>query len=81
MNTIDDRFFRIIDINGPMGNAFALMGEAQSRGKQLGFSKLAIEGIIAELTLSDYEHLLQTFIKHFGEYVTLMRDGSPVKCN
>ena len=71
----------IIDINGPMGNAFALMGKAQSLGKQLGFSKLAIEGIIAEMTLSDYEHLLQTFLKHFGEYVTLIRDGSPVKCN
>ena len=63
----------ILDLNGPDGNAFALMGHAMNFGKQLGFSKLAIDGIIEEMKLSDYEHLVQTFDKYFGDYIVLER--------
>ena len=62
-----------LDLKGPDGNAFPLMGHATNLGKQLGYSKLAIDGIIAEMQLSDYEHLVKTFEKHFGDYVTLIR--------
>ena len=63
----------ILDLTGPDGNAFALMGHAMNFGKQLGFSKLAIDGIIEEMKLSDYEHLVQTFDKYFGQFVILER--------
>ena len=63
----------VLDLTGPDGNAFALMGHAMNFGKQLGLSKLAIDGIIEEMKLSDYEHLVQTFDKYFGEYVVLER--------
>ena len=63
----------ILDVTGPDGNAFALMGHAMNFGKQLGFSKLAIDGIIEEMQLSDYEHLVQTFDKYFGDYIVLER--------
>ena len=63
----------ILDLTGPDGNAFALMGHAMNFGKQLGFSKLAIDGIIEEMQLSDYEHLVQTFDKYFGQFVILER--------
>ncbi len=63
----------ILDLTGPDGNAFALMGHAMNFGKQLGFSKLAIDGIIEEMKLSDYEHLVQTFDKYFGDYIVLER--------
>ena len=63
----------VIDLTGPQGNAFCLMGHAMNIGKQLGLSKLAIDGIIEEMKLSDYEHLVQTFDKHFGDYVILER--------
>lgn len=63
----------VIDLTGPQGNAFCLMGYAMDIGKQLGLSKLAIDGIIEEMKLSDYEHLVQTFDKHFGDYVILER--------
>ncbi len=63
----------ILDLTGPDGNAFALMGHAMNFGKQLGFSKLAIDGIIEEMQLSDYEHLVQTFDKYFGDYIVLER--------
>ena len=63
----------ILDLTGPDGNAFALMGHAMNFGKQLGFSKLAIDGIIEEMKLDDYEHLVQTFDKYFGQFVILER--------
>tara|TARA_B100000900_G_scaffold52719_1_gene39028 strand:+ start:186 stop:335 length:150 start_codon:yes stop_codon:yes gene_type:complete len=49
------------------------MGHAMNFGKQLGLSKLTIDEIIEEMKLSDYEHLVQTFDKYFGDYVVLER--------
>ena len=49
------------------------MAHAQNFGKQLGYSKLAIDGIIEEMKLDDYEHLVQTFDKYFGQFVILER--------
>lgn len=63
----------VIDLTGPDGNAFALMGHAMNFGKQMGLSKLAIDGIIAEMKLADYEHLVETFDKYFGDYIVLER--------
>ncbi len=60
----------IIDLTGPDGNAFALMGYASNFAKQLGLNK---EEIINEMMSSDYEHLLQVFDKHFGSFVILER--------
>jgi hypothetical protein len=58
----------IIDLTGPDGNAFALMGYASNFAKQLGLNK---EEIINDMMSSDYEHLLQVFDKHFGSFVIL----------
>ena len=63
----------VLDLTGPDGNAFALMGHAMNFGKQLGLSKLTIDEIIEEMKLSDYEHLVQTFDKYFGQFVILER--------
>lgn len=60
----------IIDLTGPDGNAFALMGYANRFAKQL---KLPSEKITSEMMEGDYEHLLQTFDKYFGDYVILER--------
>jgi hypothetical protein len=60
----------IIDLTGPDGNAFSLMGYASNFSKQLGLNK---EEIINEMMSSDYEHLLQVFDKHFGSFVILER--------
>jgi len=60
-----------IDLTGPEGNAFALMGFAKK------FSTIVLEidpdPIIEDMMSSDYEHLLEVFEKHFGEFVTLYR--------
>ena len=63
----------VLDLTGPDGNAFSLMGHAMNFGKQLGLSKLTIDEIIEEMQLSDYENLVNTFDKYFGDYVILER--------
>jgi hypothetical protein len=63
----------VLDLTGPEGNAFSLLARAQNFGSQLGFSDLAIKGIIEEMQSSDYENLVQTFDKYFGQFVILER--------
>ena len=59
-----------IDITGPKGNAYYLLGTAKAFAKQLGLDAEAIE---EEMKSSDYENLITVFDKHFGEYVDLVR--------
>jgi len=59
-----------IDLTGPDGNAFALLGYAKNFAKQLGFNG---EQIIKEMTSGDYENLIDVFEKYFGDYVILYR--------
>ena len=60
----------IIDLTGPDGNAFALMGYARQFAKQLGLDS---NEIIKEMTSGDYENLLEVFDKNFGSFVILER--------
>ena len=59
-----------IDLTGPDGNAFVLIGKAANLAKQL---KLDSNAIQTEMMNGDYEHLVNTFDKHFGHLVTLYR--------
>ncbi len=59
-----------IDLTGPDGNAFVLIGTASKLAKQLGLDGKAIQ---AEMMKGDYEHLVNTFDKHFGHFATLYR--------
>lgn len=59
-----------IDLTGPDGNAFFLLGTAGRLAKQLGLDSKAIQ---AEMMQGNYEHLVGVFDKHFGEFVTLYR--------
>ena len=59
-----------IDLTGPQGNVFFLIGTAKNLAKQLGLNGAEIK---AEMMEGDYEHLVNTFDKHFGHFVTLYR--------
>ena len=59
-----------IDLTGPDGNAYALMGYAKNFAKQLGLDG---EEIISNMMSGDYENLLQVFEENFGSFVTLYR--------
>ena len=60
----------IIDLTGPDGNAFALLGFSKNFANQL---QLDFSKINAEMTSGDYENLLQVFDKYFGSFVILER--------
>ena len=59
-----------IDLTGPDGNAFILLGYAKRFGRELG---LDVAQIQSEMTSGDYENLINVFDKNFGEFVTLYR--------
>ena len=69
-NKIENDGPLVIDLTGPDGNAFALMGYATRLAKQLKFDD---KKIINEMTKGDYEELIETFDKYFGDYVILER--------
>ena len=60
----------VIDLTGPDGNAYVLMGLASRLAKQLGFDS---EIIINDMKSGDYENLLEVFDGNFGDYVILER--------
>lgn len=62
-----------INLNGPEGNAFSLLGLVPVLGKQLKMDSFRIKCIQDEMRLSDYEMLIQTFDKWFGDHVILYR--------
>jgi hypothetical protein len=59
-----------IDLTGPEGNAFVLIGYAGKWAKQLGLDSKKIQ---EEMMSGDYENLIGVIEKYFGEYVTLYR--------
>lgn len=59
-----------IDLTGPQGNAFFLLGMAEKYAKQLGLDSKAI---LDEMYSGDYENLVNVFDKNFGQFVTLYK--------
>ena len=59
-----------IDLTGPDGNAYVLIGYASNLAKQLKKDENAIK---EDMESGDYEHLVEVFDREFGDYVTLYR--------
>jgi hypothetical protein len=64
---------RKIDLTGPDGNAFVLLGIANDLGKQLGLDPKERGAIHAEMISGDYENLIKVFDLNFGDYIDLLR--------
>jgi len=60
----------VIDLTGPQGNAFFLLGTAKNLANQLDLDGNAI---MEEMKSSDYENLINVFDKYFGDFVILER--------
>tara|TARA_B100001758_G_scaffold230798_1_gene226748 strand:+ start:504 stop:719 length:216 start_codon:yes stop_codon:yes gene_type:complete len=60
----------VIDLTGPDGNAFVLIGKAMNFARQLGLDGNSIK---EEMMSGDYENLLEVFDKNFGHFVILER--------
>ena len=54
----------VIDLTGPQGNAFFLLGQAGQYARDLGLDG---DMIIAEMKSGNYENLVQVFDRYFGE--------------
>ena len=64
---------RVIDLTGPDGSAFNLLGLAKDFAGQLGYSTSATKALRDEMMSGDYENLLLAFDKAFGSFVILER--------
>ena len=62
-----------INLNGPDGNAFALMRKAKYLGVKLDLSKDEIDNIVKEMMSGDYDNLVEVFITNFGQLVRLVK--------
>lgn len=50
---------------GRDGNAFALLGQANTAAKKAGWSDDEMQSVMKEAKSGDYDHLIQTIIRHF----------------
>jgi len=62
-----------IDLTGPQGNAFYLLGLASKWAKELQFSDSYRKQMLEKMKSSDYENLIKVFDDEFGSIVTLYR--------
>lgn len=58
-----------IDLTGKDGNAFTVIGIAGNLCHQLGIDS---KPILKDMMSGNYEHLLNVFDKHFGDYVDII---------
>ena len=56
-----------VNLNGPDGNAFALMRKAKYLGVKLDLSKDEIDSIVKEMMSGDYDNLVEVF-KKFSQF-------------
>jgi len=62
-----------IDLSGPQGNTFALLGLAKNWAKQLDLNWAEIR---AEVLSGDYENAVKTMQKHFGHVAEFNGDDA-----
>ena len=63
----------VVDLTGPQGNAYFLLGMANDLGRQLKFDKETRDLVTKQMQESDYENLIRVFDKYFGDFVILER--------
>ena len=59
-----------IDLTGPDGNAYYILGVAKNLCKQVG---IPFEPLMKEMTSGDYDNLIEVFDKKFGSVVSMYR--------
>ena len=59
-----------IDLTGPQGNAYYILGVAKNLCKQVGIDS---KPLLDEMRSGDYENLIKVFDDKFGSVVTMYR--------
>ena len=65
-----------INLHGPEGNAFALMGIATGLARQLEWEPARIKQLMDEMKSGDYDHLVSVFLREFDQLVVLEAGGN-----
>lgn len=65
-----------IDLSGPHGNAYSLMGTAGHIARQLGMTKPQVDAITTQMRSGDYHNLL-TVLQHAFPNVELFYENDP----
>jgi len=61
---------QVIDLTGPQGNSFYLLGTAMKLSKQIGLDWNEVNDV---MTSGNYEELITAFDIYFGDYIDLER--------
>lgn len=61
----------VVDLNGPQGNAFAIIGLARKLCRQMG---IPFNRVQAEMMSGDYDNLIRVFESYFGDWVIFKKD-------
>ena len=59
----------VINLDGPDGNAFALMAYAKLYARDVGYASDEIEYMVAKMRSGDYKNLVKVFDEYFDGYV------------
>jgi len=60
-----------LDLSGPDGNAFSVMGLAKNLANQLGYTEEEKQQLMDDMKSSDYDNLIQIFNDKFGDFVDI----------
>jgi hypothetical protein len=61
-----------IDLRGPDGNAFAILGRVGTYGRQIGMDSKEITELLKDMKQGDYKNLVLCFEDAFGKYVDII---------
>jgi len=60
-----------IDLLGPDGNAYVLMGYTKQVLRAMGYSGVEIREVLDDMMSSDYKHLVDTMLEVTEGYITV----------
>ena len=67
----------ILDLSGPDGNAFYLMGVAHHCATQLGWDRHKIKWLLKEMRTHDYAYLVELLESFFGDLLVIYVPDPP----
>ncbi len=61
----------VVNLDGPDGNAYALMAIAKSLAYKIGYASDEVETMMKKMMSGDYKNLVKTFDEYYDGYVVL----------
>jgi hypothetical protein len=65
----------IVDLSGPQGNAYALMGVARSIGRELNRPYNEIKEVETRMMSGDYDNLVKVMYLEYGDFIQFVKEG------